>query len=233
MTRFWTVVSVVAMTGTVAALACAPPVAEPDPQLLEAINWYTGEAGHVDDARAAELLELAAADEDPISVMWMARVYSRGRMGFEEDRPRALRLANSVIDEIERAAEAGVLEAVFLMGTAYDEALGKDMDLDLATEWHTRAANAGHTLGEHNLGNAFASGRGASLNHARAIEWWTKAAEKGDAVTQLRLGEAYEAGRGTATDREAALAWYEKAATAGNASAQEALERLREWEENR
>ena len=66
---------------------------EPDPTLLEAVDWYTGVAGAVDDTRARELLEEAAAGEGPLSVMWLARVHSTGRMGFprDEERPRAMR----------------------------------------------------------------------------------------------------------------------------------------------
>ena len=197
--------------------------AEPDPTLLEAVDWYTGVAGRVDDARARRLLEQAVEDEDPISVMWLARVRSRGRMGFERDEDEARRLAGSMIRAVQRSAESGVLEAVFLMGTAYDEALGKDEDPGRAALWHARAAERGHVLAAHNLGNAYSTGRGVAQDPAQAVKWWTQAAEAGDAVTQLRLGEAFESGRGAERDLEAAAAWYRRAAAAGNEQAREAL----------
>ena len=206
--------------------ACATPPAEPDPLLLEAIDWYTGAAGHVDNDRAHSLLEQAAEDDDPLSIMWMARVHSTGRMGFEQDGSLARTLASSVIDEIERAAEAGVVEAVFLMGTAYDEGLGKTEDPVQATAWHRRAAERDHLLGQHNLGNAYAAGKGVEQDPSAAVEWWTKSALRGDATTQLRLGEAYEEGNGVEKDLNAALGWYRRAAEAGNAQARAALERL-------
>lgn len=206
--------------------ACSTPPPEIDPLLVEAIDWYTGVAGTVDDTRARELLEQAAADEDPISIMWIARVHSTGRMGYPEDKTRARDLASSVIDDVAAAAEAGVLEAVFLMGTAFDEGLGVDEDPARAFEWHKRAADAGYVLGQHNTGNGYARGRGVDQDPAAAVEWWTKAAERGDAITQLRLGEAYEAGRGVAADRDTALHWYGLAAAAGNAAARQAVERL-------
>ncbi|NNM33189.1 MAG: sel1 repeat family protein, partial [Gemmatimonadetes bacterium] len=124
-----------------------------DVRLLQAIDWYTGVAGSVDDDRAKALLEEAAAKGDPLSTMWLARVYSRGRMGFEQDTAQARSLARGVIDEIEALARSGVLEAVFLMGTAYDEGLGRPMDPAQAALWHRRAAEGGHVLGSHNLGN--------------------------------------------------------------------------------
>lgn len=206
--------------------ACSPAPAEPDPTLLEAVDWYTGVAGTVDDARARELLEDAIADGGPLERMWLARVHSTGRMGFPRDEERARAIAAEVIHEVERAAEAGVLEAVFLMGTAWDEGLGKPVDPAQAAAWHRRAGERGHVLGAHNIGNQYAAGRGVEEDHALAAEWWLRAAERGDAITQLRLGEAYEAGRGVERDLERAREWYGRAAAAGNAQAREALERL-------
>ncbi|MDE2793537.1 MAG: tetratricopeptide repeat protein [Gemmatimonadota bacterium] len=208
------------------AAGCVAAPREPDPTLLEAVGWYTGVAGAVDDDRARALLDEAVAGEGPLAVMWLARVHSTGRMGFPRDGERARELAASVIREVQRAAESGILEAVFLMGTAYDEGLGKPVDPVLAASWHRRAAERGHVLGAHNLGNAYASGRGVEQDAAQAVKWWTRAAEQGDAITQLRLGEAYEAGRGDGRDLERAREWYRRAAAAGNREARDALERL-------
>ena len=207
-------------------VSCIPAPTEPNPTLLKAVDWYTGVAGAVDDARARELLEEAVAGGDPLAVMWQARVHSTGRMGFTRDEERARVFAGTVIRELQRAAESGVLEAVFLMGTAYDEGLGKQVDPERAATWHRRAAERGHVLGAHVLGNAYAAGRGVPEDPALAVEWWTRAADKGDAVTQLRLGEAYEAGRGVARDLEGARDWYGQAAASGNQQAREALGRL-------
>ena len=216
------------LLGAVCLLAsgCVAAPREPDAALLEAVDWYTGVAGSVDDDRARVLLEEAVEDGGPLATMWLARVHSTGRMGFPRDEERASALAGSVIRRVQRAAESGVLEAVFLMGTAYDEALGKPLDHVRAASWHRRAAERGHVLAAHNLGNAYAEGRGVAEDPALAVEWWERAAAKGDAITQLRLGEAYEAGRGVARDLERAREWYERAATAGNRQAREALERL-------
>ena len=166
------------------------------------------------------------APAEPHPALVEAVDHSTGRMGYPRDEERAREIAAGVIRKVQRAAESGVLEAVFLMGTAYDEGLGKPVDPVLAASWHRRAAERGHVLGAHNLGNAYAEGRGGGVDPARAAEWWTRAAERGDAITQLRLGEAYEAGRGVPRDLDAAREWYAKAAAAGNAQAREALERL-------
>ena len=147
-------------------------------------------------------------------------------MGFDQDTARARSLASGVIDEVESLAQSGVLEAVFLMGTAYDEGLGRPMDPAQAALWHRRAADRGHVLGSHNLGNQLSAGRGIFENPEEAVRWWRVAANQGDAITQLRLGEAYEAGRGVSMSLDSARIWYQLSAEAGNARAQEALERI-------
>ena len=95
-----------------------------DPRLVDAIGWYTGTAGKVDDPRARVLVEAAARDGDVLGRMWLARAYSRGRMGLPRDEARAKAMAAIVLDAVRRQAERGSAEAQFLVGTALDEGLG-------------------------------------------------------------------------------------------------------------
>ncbi|MGD9905272.1 MAG: tetratricopeptide repeat protein [Vicinamibacterales bacterium] len=215
--------AVAVAAGTVVAQPAPPPV---DVRLVEAIGWYTGTRGAVDDVRARTLIETAAFDGNVLARMWLARLYSRGRAGYPRDEVRARAIAEPLVDAVHRQAKAGTVEAVFLMGTAYDEGLGVGEDAAVAAGWFAQAAAAGHTLAEHNLGNAYAAGRGVAADPARAVQWWLKAAAKGDAVPQLRLGEAYEAGRGVERNLDEARRWYGESATRGNAAAAAALERL-------
>lgn len=209
------------------ARSSEPLVSVADERLLEAIDLYTGVAGLVDDARARELIWAVAEEtESPLSRMWVARARSRGRMGVERDTVAARAEATEVIEDIARLAEAGEPEAIFLMGTAYDEGLGRAIDYPTALTWYERAGQMGHVLAQHNAGNMHAAGRGTPPDAARAVDWWRRAADRGDAITQLRLGEAYEEGRGVTPDLGEALAWYRKAAQAGNAAAAEAVDRL-------
>ncbi len=216
----------------VLALGCAGSADDqafrkgPDPALLEAIDWYLGTGGQVDDVRAKAALETAVASGDALSVMWLARVHSTGRMGFPRDEARARQLAIGVIDEVGSRAEHGVLEAVFLMGTAFAEGLGKQLDPKEAVRWYRLAAEGGHVLAQHNLGNAYAEGRGLPKDESQAVLWWERAAQAGDAIPALRLGEAYERGVGVPVDLERAGEWYEQAAARGNQAAADALERL-------
>jgi len=172
---------------------------------------------------------VAAADEDPISRMWLARCYSTGRMGFERDPGRARAMAADIVATIRDLASHGEAEALFLMGTAYDEALGVVEDPAEAAAWYRRAADAGHVLAAHNMGNLHAAGRGVRQSDEQAVAWWRKAAEQGDAIPMLRLGTMYEEGRGVPRDLEQAKAWYARAASRGNAQAKAALARLGAW----
>jgi TPR repeat protein len=204
--------------------AQAPPAA--DPRLVEAIGWYTGTRGLVDDEKARTLIETAAFEGNVLARMWLARLYSRGRAGYPRDAARAQAIAEPLLEAVLRQAAAGTVEAMFLAGTAYDEGLGVAEDPAVAAAWFAKAAAQSHTLAEHNLGNAYAAGRGVAADPALAAQWWLKAAVKGDAITQLRLGEAYEHGRGVMRDLDQARRWYGEAAGRGNAAAANAARRL-------
>ncbi|MDA1372318.1 MAG: tetratricopeptide repeat protein [Proteobacteria bacterium] len=194
--------------------------------MAEAINWYTGAAGHVDDARARLLLERAAASQDTLAVMWIARVHSTGRMGFMQDRNLAQEVASNVIQDVERLANANVAEACFLMGTAFAEGLGKTVDPVAAARWYERAALLGNMLAQHNMGNIYASGTGVPQNNALAVSWWLQAAAQGDAIPQFRVAEMFERGLGVDLDIEQATRWYRESARRGYGPAQVALDRL-------
>jgi TPR repeat protein len=197
-----------------------------DPLLVEVIGFYTGSGGEMNDARAHELLLEATADNDTLSRMWLARVYSRGRMLFERDDARARQIAAEVIEEVRRLADGNHHEAAFLMGTAYAEGLGVEENQELAMAWYYRAADLGNMLAQHNIGNAYHEGNNAPRDLGTAAYWFHRAAEQGDALPMLWLGQFYERGEGVGQDREQALYWYRESAKRGRADAQEALDRL-------
>ena len=213
------------------AMGAATPVGaqEPDavhPQLAQAVGYYTGTIGEVDDPRAHDLLLEAVADDDVLARMWLARCYSRGRMRFDRDEAGARELAATVIEEVRSLAERGSPEASFLMGTAFDEALGVDGDAARATAWYHRAAQLGNVLAQHNLGNKYRGGDGVVQDAGIAAFWYRQAATQGDALPAFWLGQMYEQGEGVPVSREEALHWYGDAARRGNVRAQEALARL-------
>lgn len=207
-------------------LASCANHAEVNPRLTDAIRWYTGEAGSIDDIRARALLEHAALGGDALSVMWLARVYSTGRMTFTADKAKAIEIAETVINEVERMAIAGVGEANFLMGTAYAEGLAVEVDPVEAVKWYRIAAAQNITLALHNLGNVHASGSGVEQSDSEAVYWWKLAALKGDAIPQFRLAKMLEQGKGVEKDLIGAVHWYRESSRRGYQNATAALERL-------
>ena len=207
-------------------LSCSVPPTASDVLLAESIRWYTGENGQVDHVLARDLLEQSVTEGGSLSVMWLARVYISGRMTFPQDQDRAQKLANSVANEIEALAHEGNAEAMFLLGTAYAEGLGRAQNLSAGARWYRLAAEKGHTLAQHNLGNVYFEGIGVQQSDQLAVQWWTLAAKSGDAIPQVRLAEMYEQGRGVSKDISTALCWYRKAAQRGDKNAVAALVRL-------
>jgi len=197
-----------------------------DPLLVQSIGFYTGAGGLVDDAQAHDLLLRATEDGDALSMMWLARCHSRGRMNFEQDEAEARRIGTEVIDEVRRLAGRNVGEAAFLMGTAYAEGLGVDADQAAAFRWYFAAANLGNALAAHNLGNAYREGTGMPPDPPVAVYWYGRAAALGDALPMFWLGEMYENGEGVERDLAQARRWYGEAAQRGRADAAAALQRL-------
>ena len=207
-------------------MSCSVAPTTSDVLLAESIRWYTGENGKVDHVLARNLLEQSVTGGDSLSVMWLARVYISGRMTFPQDQYRARKLANSVADEIEALAHEENVEAMFLLGTAYAEGLGRTQDESAGVRWYRAAAEKGHTLAQHNLGNVYFEGIGVQQSDQLAVQWWTLAAKSGDAIPQVRLAEMYEQGRGVSKDISTALCWYRKAAQRGDKNAVAAIVRL-------
>ena len=188
--------------------------------LNTSINYYTGEAGVVDDSIAREHLEIAISERDTLALMWLARVYSTGRMSFPKDSKRASSIARLVIDDVAKRAETGEPEALFLMGTAYAEALGVTVNLKKAVEFYMQAAEMDHTLAMHNLGNIFGDGIGVEKDLFQASHWWRRAAENGDTIPMLRLAELYLSGEGVMRDVTRACYWIKQSSQRGNSTAE-------------
>ena len=210
----------------IAGCASEPSASEVEAQLQEAIRWYTGEAGRVDDAKAQSMLLEAAERDHPLPTMWLARCYSRGRMLFEADSAQAQTLARAALDAVRRLADQGSAEATFLLGSVYAEGLGVPVDAATAASWYHKAGERGHVLAQHNLGNVYFAGDGVAQDDSAAARWWREAAEKGDAIAQFRLGFLYEEGRGVPPNDSLAAVWYRDAAGRGERRAAEALERM-------
>ena len=148
---------------------------------MEAIGWYTGTRGLVDEAKARTLIETAAFEGNVLARMWLARLYSRGRDRLSTDEAKAQAIAELLVDAVQRQAAAGTVEAMFLMGTAYDEGprRGRGSGGGVSSWFSKAAAPRATRWPSTTCGNAYATGRGVAADPVQASQWWLKARHQG------------------------------------------------------
>jgi localization factor PodJL len=82
---------------------------------------------------------------------------------------------------IKRAAEGGVPNAMFMLGSMYYNGEGGEQDRSTAAMWFRKSAERGVVDGQFNLGSLYQSGEGVPLNPTEAYKWMRIAADNGDA----------------------------------------------------
>ena len=81
---------------------------------------------------------------------------------------------------IKRAAEGGVPNAMFMLGSMYYNGEGGEQDRSTAAMWFRKSAERGVVDGQFNLGSLYQSGEGVPLNPTEAYKWMRIAADNGD-----------------------------------------------------
>ena len=182
--RQWIVIDDADVAVDIALPDMAPASAAPEAlaMLQEAIGWYSPQNGQMDYARARRLFEQAAETGHPLAVMWLARSYVAGRVGFVKDVERAQELARGVIEETQRLARDGDREASFLLGSAYGEGLAVTKDHQQAVSWYRKAAEQGNAAAQNNLGWAYRQGIGVGRVTVRPSNGTARPLTKGTQV---------------------------------------------------
>ncbi|KAB8124153.1 sel1 repeat family protein [Komagataeibacter medellinensis] len=121
---------------------------------------------------------------------------------------------------MERAAEAGVVNAQYWYGRMLLAGEGISASPSQARHWLERAAS--HGLPEACIAAAQArlEGYGGPRDHAGALAFYHRAAEAGRGEAMFSLGAMYGGGHDVPPDRTQALHWFTRGAQAGNALAQ-------------
>ncbi|MBX3469617.1 MAG: sel1 repeat family protein, partial [Planctomycetes bacterium] len=133
---------------------------------------------------------------------------------------------------LERAASAGEVEAMVLLGRTLLAAAPEDAaSVEVALGWLDRAGRAGRADAWWHAGRHFEAPRAgrtreevyadatAARDAAAALRWWGRAAEAGHVRAMRKLGEVHEDGWCVAPDEAEAARWYGRAAEAGDARA--------------
>ncbi|MBN8960092.1 MAG: SEL1-like repeat protein [Rhizobiales bacterium] len=163
------------------------------------------------DAIGGPVLRTAALKGDPAAAHEVALRYAEGK-GVTASLPEAAKW-------YERAAQGGIVPAMFRLGTLYEKGTGVTKDLDTARRYYTLAAERGNAKAMHNLAVLEADGGGNGANYRSASTWFHKAAMRGVADSQFNLGILYARGIGVEQNLAESFKWFSLAAAQGDADA--------------
>ncbi len=128
---------------------------------------------------------------------------------------------------IQKAANAGNSEALYLIGTMYQSGeITGISDFNQAATYISIAASNGLPEAQNRLGYFYSNGLGVVKNDNIAHEWYLKAANAGLAKGQHNVGQDYFFGTGVEKNEKTAISWYKKAAKAGYSESQMKLAAL-------
>lgn len=107
----------------------------------------------------------------------------------------------------QKAANAGIANAQYNMGTLYFNGEGFPKDYAKAIQWFRQAAQRDSAYAEFQLGLMHFTGQGVPKNSQQEIYWYKKAASHGLAAAQYNLGVIYGNGEEVPADYVQAYAW--------------------------
>ncbi|CCE07479.1 conserved hypothetical protein [Bradyrhizobium sp. STM 3843] len=163
------------------------------------------------DAIGGPVLRNAALKGDPTAAYEVALRFAEGK-GTAPNLDEAAKW-------YDRAAQAGLIPAIFRLGTFYEKGLGVKKDADIARRYYVMAAERGNAKAMHNLAVLDADGGGKGANYKSASQWFRKAAERGVADSQFNLGILYARGIGVEQNLAESYKWFCLAAAQGDADA--------------
>jgi TPR repeat protein len=124
---------------------------------------------------------------------------------------------------LQKAAEAGSLEAMYDLSDCYADGEGVDKNMPLAIKWVTKAADAGYVKAQAALGGAYFEGmEGLDQNYALSEKYFLLAAQKDNSEAQAALSLLYI----EMEEYEKAMLWARKAAQMEQSMAFLALGRI-------
>ncbi|CAM3221272.1 Beta-lactamase HcpA [Sphingomonas antarctica] len=117
---------------------------------------------------------------------------------------------------LHRAAEAGHLDAINMVGRCLDLGWGVAVDKALAAQWFRAAAERGHGWAMYNYATALALGAGLPADRDKALDWLHRANALGIAKAANFIGSFYEDGWAVDRDMAEAARYYARAAAGGD-----------------
>ena len=131
------------------------------------------------------------------------------------------RIQNDIkaIENYEKAAKFGHIEAIYSLGWLYYWGRGVQQDVKKAFQYFINAAMQGHIFAQRYIGECYHNGWGVQSDEAKSYAWYLKAAEQGDAESAFWVALYYF----NNNDKENAFWWHLRAARGGYAPSQIAV----------
>ena len=168
-------------------------------------------ADKLPDSLVGPQLRAAALRGEPAAAFEIAVRYAEGR-GVAVNYGEAAKW-------YERAAQKGIVPAMFRLGTILEKGLNGKKDVDAARRYYVLAAERGNAKAMHNLAVLDADGGGKGPNYKSAAVWFRKAADHGVADSEYNLGILYARGIGVEQNLAESFKWFSLAAAQGDSDA--------------
>jgi len=196
------------------------------PDQKVAAEWYerASERGDINAtyALAIALLDDASGRRDPDRAgALLRRAAEAGHPAANYNLALALLATGQVADDalaiksLERAAEYGIGDAMYALGTLAKQGRGMPKSEEKAAEWLAKAVVTGNIAAEIEYAIMLFNGTGVAANERAAATLFLRAAHKGNPIAQNRIARLYQIGRGIAPDSIEAAAWHLVARTRG------------------
>ncbi|MCP3874104.1 MAG: sel1 repeat family protein [Desulfobacteraceae bacterium] len=124
------------------------------------------------------------------------------------------------------AADAGISQAQFALGSMYEKGAGVKKDIVGAVSFYKKAANQGNKHAQYALARLFSTGIGVDKNLTKSAEWCLKSADQGFIPALATMAFLYKKGYGVKQNFSDAAKWYRKAAEQNDPNAQYYLAKL-------
>ncbi|MBE6368072.1 MAG: sel1 repeat family protein [Lentisphaerae bacterium] len=174
-----------------------------------------------DPAQAFELYQKSLAKEfSAQAAVRLANYYFTGRSPIPQDIPYAVKLYR-------QAADTGHPEALYKLGSCFNEGIGLERNTEEAFELFFQAAKLDYPPAQYAVGRCFELGSGTPQDDRAAFYWYYQAALRYEPRSLLEAGRRMLDGRGTDRNPQQAAILLEQALANGMTEAAGLLAKAR------
>lgn len=164
----------------------------------------------------------AASQNWPSSLVRLAQLYLNGD-GVQKNESMFFELLSRAVKY--KASDQSI-NAQFLLGKAFEEGIGTNIDYIQSLKWYEVAAKNGDVESMYSAGVFYNKGRGVPIDYCKAVKWYSMAADKGFSPAQHNLANRYWNGDCVEKDHKKAIKLFTKAMNNGYKLSKEALSQI-------